>query len=69
MQAANHSREIDCELEIACRRDRTIIGLRGKSRDMGAYTRTNSRVVPAKAAQFLHGPYRIPAIKIEVSAL
>jgi carbon-monoxide dehydrogenase large subunit len=70
MQAANHSREIDCELEIACRRDGTIIGLRGKIfADMGAYTRTNSGVVPAKAAQFLHGPYRIPAIKIEVSAL
>ena len=69
MQAANHSREIDCELEIACRRDGTIIGLRGKILgDMGAYTRTNSGVVPAKAAQFLHGPYRIPAIKIEVSA-
>ena len=69
MQAANHSREIDCELEIACRRDGTIIGLRGKILgDMGAYTRTNSGVVPAKAAQFLHGPYRIPSIKIEVSA-
>ena len=69
MQAANHSREIDCELEIACRRDGTIVGLRGKIfGDMGAYTRTNSEVVPAKAAQFLHGPYRIPAIKIEVSA-
>jgi carbon-monoxide dehydrogenase large subunit len=69
MQAANHSREIDCELEIACRRDGTIAGLRGKIfGDMGAYTRTNSGVVPAKAAQFLHGPYRIPAIKIEVSA-
>jgi carbon-monoxide dehydrogenase large subunit len=68
MQAANHSREIDCELEIACRRDGTIVGLRGKLfSDMGAYTRTNSGVVPAKAAQFLHGPYRIPAIKIEVS--
>ena len=24
LQAANHSREIDCELEIACRRDGTI---------------------------------------------
>ena len=69
MQATNHSREIDCELEIAFRRDGTIIGLRGKILgDMGAYTRTNSGVVPAKAAQFLHGPYRIPAIKIEVSA-
>jgi len=68
-QAANHSREIDCELEIACRRDGTILALRGRIfADMGAYTRTNSGVVPAKAAQFLHGPYRIPAVKIEVSA-
>ncbi len=69
MQAANHSREIDCELEIACRRDGTIIALRGRIfGDMGAYTRTNSGVVPAKAAQFLHGPYRIPAVKFDVAA-
>jgi aerobic carbon-monoxide dehydrogenase large subunit len=68
-QATNHSREIDCELEIACRRDGTILALRGRIfADMGAYTRTNSGVVPAKAAQFLHGPYRIPAVKIEVAA-
>src|SRR5581483_8376149 len=67
--AINHSREIDCELEIACRRDGTILGLRGKIfGDMGAYVRTNGGVVPAKAAQFLHGPYRIPNIKIDVAA-
>jgi aerobic carbon-monoxide dehydrogenase large subunit len=68
LQAINHSREIDCELEIACRRDGSILGLRGRIYgDMGAYTRTNSGVVPAKAAQFLHGPYRIPAVKFEVA--
>jgi carbon-monoxide dehydrogenase large subunit len=68
LQATNHSREIDCELEIACRRDGSILGLRGRIYgDMGAYTRTNSGVVPAKAAQFLHGPYRIPAVKFEVA--
>jgi aerobic carbon-monoxide dehydrogenase large subunit len=67
--AANHSREIDCELEIACRHDGTIVALRGKIfGDMGAYIRTNGGVVPAKAAQFLHGPYRIPNIKIDVAA-
>ena len=67
--AINHSREIDCELEIACRRDGTIVALRGKIHaDMGAYIRTNGGVVPAKAAQFLHGPYRIPAIAVEVAA-
>src|SRR5262249_314321 len=40
--AANHSREIDCELEIACKRDGTIVAVRGKIYgDMGAYIRTN----------------------------
>ncbi len=64
--AANHSREIDCDLEIACRRDGTILALRGMIYgDMGAYIRTNGGVVPAKAAQFLHGPYRIPNIKVD----
>ena len=29
LQAANHSREIDCDLEIACSRDGTILALRG----------------------------------------
>jgi len=67
--AINHSREIDCELEIACRRDGTMMALRGKIHgDMGAYIRTNGGVVPAKAAQFLHGPYRLPAIEVEVAA-
>ena len=35
--AINHSREIDCELEIACRRDGTMMALRGKiSRGYGS---------------------------------
>jgi aerobic carbon-monoxide dehydrogenase large subunit len=68
LQSINHSREIDCELEIACGRDGRILGLRGHVYgDMGAYTRTNSGVVPAKAAQFLHGPYRVPAVQFDVS--
>jgi carbon-monoxide dehydrogenase large subunit len=67
--AANHSREIDCDLEIACKADGTILALRGRVYgDMGAYIRTNGGVVPAKAAQFLHGPYRIPNLKVEVAA-
>src|SRR5262249_11413389 len=66
--SANHSREIDCDLAIACRRDGTIVGLRGKIfGDMGAYIRTNGGVVPAKAAQFLPGPYRIANIGVQVA--
>jgi carbon-monoxide dehydrogenase large subunit len=69
LMAINHSREMDCDLEIACRRDGTILGIRGTIfGDMGAYIRTNGGVVPAKAAQFLHGPYRVPAIEVEVAA-
>jgi carbon-monoxide dehydrogenase large subunit len=68
--AANHSREMECELETAARRDGTILGLRARLLvDMGAYVRTNGGVVPAKAAQFLPGPYRIPHVACEVSAL
>jgi carbon-monoxide dehydrogenase large subunit len=68
--ATNHSREVDCDLEIACTRDGVILGLRGHVYgDMGAYIRTNGGVVPAKAAQFLPGPYRIRDIAVTVEAL
>jgi len=68
--ATNHSREIECELEIAADRDGTILGLRGRVlADMGAYVRTNGGVVPAKAAQFLPGPYRIANFACDVEAV
>jgi carbon-monoxide dehydrogenase large subunit len=67
--ATNHSREVDCEIEIACRCDGTILGIRGHVySDMGAYIRTNGGVVPAKAAQFIPGPYRIHAVALTVEA-
>jgi aerobic carbon-monoxide dehydrogenase large subunit len=70
LMATNHSREVDCELEIACTRDGVILGLRGHVYgDMGAYIRTNGGVVPAKAAQFLPGPYRIRDVAITVEVL
>jgi carbon-monoxide dehydrogenase large subunit len=60
LMAANHSREMECELSVALARDGTLLALRGRlAVDMGAYTRTNSGVVPSKAAQFLLGPYRL----------
>ncbi len=67
LMSANHSREIDCEVEIACRRDGTILAIRSRiSANMGAYIRPNGGVVPAKAAQFLVGAYRIENVEIEV---
>jgi carbon-monoxide dehydrogenase large subunit len=68
--ATNHSREMECELEIATRQDGTILALRARIwADMGAYARTNGGVVPAKAAQLLPGPYRIANFECEVKAL
>ena len=67
--AVNHSRDVSCSLEIACRGDGKILGLRGKLiADMGAYLRTTGIVVPSRTGQFLPGPYRIPNVGIVVEA-
>jgi carbon-monoxide dehydrogenase large subunit len=64
--AANHSREIDAEIEIMCEQDGTVVALRGKLWvDMGAYARANGTMVPRNAAQMMSGPYRIPNIHLE----
>jgi carbon-monoxide dehydrogenase large subunit len=70
LTAMNHAREADCEVEIACRRDGTIIGLRGEIFiDLGAYVRTNGLIQPRTLAQFFSGPYRVPNVHITSTAL
>ncbi len=66
LMAMNHAREAAVEVEIACDRDGTILGLRGHADvDMGAYMRTNGAVGARNIAQFMSGPYRIPNIRID----
>ncbi|MBV8507734.1 MAG: xanthine dehydrogenase family protein molybdopterin-binding subunit [Alphaproteobacteria bacterium] len=68
--AMNHAREMDCAVEIACERDGTILGLRGEIFvDLGAYVRTNGLIAPRNVAQSFSGPYRIPNIHFNSSAL
>jgi aerobic carbon-monoxide dehydrogenase large subunit len=68
--AINHARQMDCEVEIACRRDGTILGLRGDVFvDLGAYVRTNGLIAPRNVVQLFSGPYRIPNIRLSSSAL
>ena len=63
---SNHSREIDCELEIVCERSGRVLALRGAaSVDCGAYMRANAAVPSRNVAQFMSGPYDIPNIHIE----
>src|SRR5947209_11179138 len=41
LMTMQHARDADCEVEIACTRDGTILALRGKAHcDVGAYIRT-----------------------------
>src|SRR5712671_5230340 len=70
LTAMNHARQADCEVEIACRHDGTILGLRGEVFvDLGAYVRTNGLIAPRTLAQFFSGPYRVPNIRITSTAL
>ena len=70
LMTINHARESACEVEIACKRDGTILGVRGHAFvDMGAYMRTNGAVGARNIAQFMSGPYRIPNIDIDVALL
>jgi carbon-monoxide dehydrogenase large subunit len=63
---SNHSREIDCELEIVCERNGRVLALRGHaSVDCGAYMRANATVPSRNVAQFMSGPYDIANILIE----
>ena len=67
LMAANHSREVRCELEIAALRDGTLLGMRALIHgDMGAHIRTHGGLVPASTAGVLPGPYRIPAYEAHI---
>jgi aerobic carbon-monoxide dehydrogenase large subunit len=68
--ATNHARDAECELEIACDKDGTILALRGHAHtDVGAYLRTNGVTPSRNVAQVSSGPYRIPHIRVDVSVM
>jgi carbon-monoxide dehydrogenase large subunit len=68
LMTANHARECDAEMEIACDRDGTVLALRGEVWvDSGAYIRAAATVQPRNAAQFATGPYRIANVQVRSS--
>jgi aerobic carbon-monoxide dehydrogenase large subunit len=68
--ACNHAREFDAEFELLCRRDGTIVAVRGRiNGNIGAYIRANATIAPRNIALCFSGPYRIPNIRIESSML
>lgn len=70
LAASNHARDAECELEIACERDGTILALRGRvAVDLGAYIRTNGATPARNIATILSGPYRVPDILLKIDML
>jgi carbon-monoxide dehydrogenase large subunit len=68
--ACNHAREFDAEFELLCKRDGTIVAVRGQvNGNIGAYIRANATIAPRNVALMFSGPYRIPNIRIESSML
>ena len=68
LMATTHAREVECELEIACRRDGSILALRGRAwTNLGAYARPNAVTPSRNLAQLLPGPYRVPHVHIDVA--
>lgn len=65
---SNHSRQMECELEIVCERNGRILALRGEVHtDSGAYMRSSGATPVRNVAQFMSGPYDIEHIHIETS--
>ena len=65
--AANHSRDVLCDIEIAAKKDGTILGMRAQVYgDMGGYIRTHGSLVPSSTAGLLMGPYNVPAYECGV---
>ncbi|KQU71525.1 carbon monoxide dehydrogenase [Aminobacter sp. DSM 101952] len=67
LMATNHSREFECELEVACDAQGKVLGLRGQVvADLGAYVGTTGGILASRAAQFMPGPYDISALSLDV---
>src|SRR3989449_9533666 len=69
MQATIHGRAQVGTVEIGCRNDGTITGLRyNVFADLGAYHQLLTPAIPTLTGLMLSGAYKIPAIQINVTA-
>ena len=68
LMTMNHAREMYADVEIACRRDGTVLALRGNvDVDLGAYVRTNGITPPRNVIQFMAGAYYVPNIALDAT--
>ena len=70
LMACNHSREQIYEMEMALKKDGTILGIKVLlSNDQGGYIRTHGIIVPELSAAIFPGPYHIPNYRCEVRSI
>jgi carbon-monoxide dehydrogenase large subunit len=70
MQATIHGRGQVGEIEIGCKNDGTLTGLRySVTADLGAYLQLLTPAIPTLTGLMLSGCYKIPAIQINVTAV
>src|ERR1043166_268233 len=70
MQATIHGRDQIGEIEIGCKSDGTITGLRyNVIADLGAYHQLLTPAIPTLTGLMLSGSYKIPAIQINVTGV
>jgi carbon-monoxide dehydrogenase large subunit len=68
--AIGHSRETECDLEIAFDQSGLILGLRGEIWvDVGAYVRPNGMTPVRNVTQFTTGPYKVPHQHVATHAI
>lgn len=66
-QATIHGRDQINDVEVAVKRDGTILGLRiGIIADLGAYYQLLTPLIPTLTALMSSGCYKIPAIRVEI---
>lgn len=64
---AYHGRGHNLDLEVAVKRDGTILGLRGRIvADLGAYFLLTTSSAPVNVCRRITGPYHIPTIDVEL---
>lgn len=69
-QCTIHGRDIRCDLELAFRRDGTVLGLKTSLlADLGAYDQLLTPLIPTMTGLMICGCYRIPAARISLTAV
>ncbi len=69
-QATIHGRDQICDMELAVKRDGTLLGMRCKIiADVGAYYQLLTPMIPTLTGLMIPGCYKIPAIRIEITGV